>query len=76
MLYAVFGMNYGVLGVKNRLQSMHQGYIMLMLHYFEQGVGILMYEVQSVEHVVNVMKRIDYEIWSMGYGAWSMQNIL
>ena len=47
-----------------------------MLHYFEQGVGILMYEAQSVEHVVSVMKRIEYEIWSMGYGAWSMQNIL
>ena len=47
-----------------------------MLHYSEQGLGISMYEVQSVEHVVNVMKRIEYEIWSMGYGAWSMQNIL
>ena len=68
-------MNYGVLGVKNRLQSMHQGYFMLMFYYSEQGLGISMYEVQSVEHEVNVMKRIEYEIWSMGYGAQSIWNI-
>ena len=43
-----------------------------MLHYSEQGVGILMFEAWSVERVVYVMKRIEYGIWNIGYGAWSM----
>ena len=43
-----------------------------MLHYSEQGVLILKYEAWSVECVVYVMKRIEYGIWNMGYGAWSM----
>ena len=42
-----------------------------MLHYSEQGVGILMYEAWSEEWVVYVMKRIEYGIWGMEHGVCS-----